>query len=216
MLKHNFVFAVSLVAMFIVGIGSARADIPSTVYVQQGVQTAKDAADSAQESADNAQDSADLAQAAAEAAQASADAAAASAQTANEAVALKQDKLTAGTNITIASDGTISATDTTYSTGNASKSGLTKLYTDTGTNTDGTMTQSALKTALDAKVPTAQGSTNKNKAVITDTNGNITTGTIATGMIANSAVTAAKTSGVIGSIPSGSATSTTYATIWVE
>ena len=215
MLKHNFVFAVSLLAMFIVGIGSARADIPSTVYVQQGVQTAKNAADSAQESADNAQDSADLAQAAAEAAQASADAAAESAQTANEAVALKQDKLTAGTNITI-SGSTISAKDTTYSTGNASTSGLTKLYTSTGTNTDGTMTQSALKTALDAKVPTAQGSTNKNKAVITDTNGNITTGTIATGMIANSAVTAAKTSGVIGSIPSGSATSTTYATIWVE
>lgn len=39
---------------------------------------------------------------------------------------------------------------------------------------------------------------------------------IATADIAAGAVTAAKTSGVIGSIPSGSATSTTYATIWVE
>lgn len=36
-------------------------------------------------------------------------------------------------------------------TGNASASGLTKLYTGTGTNTDGTMTQSAIKTALDGK-----------------------------------------------------------------
>ena len=42
-------------------------------------------------------------------------------------------------------------TDTTYSTGDASTSGLTKLYTSTGTNTDGTMTQSAIKTALDGK-----------------------------------------------------------------
>lgn len=36
-------------------------------------------------------------------------------------------------------------------TGNASTAGLTKLYTGTGTNTDGTMTQSAIKTALDGK-----------------------------------------------------------------
>lgn len=45
----------------------------------------------------------------------------------------------------------ISDTDTTYSTGTSTVSGLTKLYTGTGTATDGTMTQSALKTALDAK-----------------------------------------------------------------
>ena len=57
------------------------------------------------------------------------------------------------------SDGviTVSGTDnnTTYSTGTASTSGLTKLYTGTGTNTDGTMTQSALKTALDGKLSTS-------------------------------------------------------------
>lgn len=41
--------------------------------------------------------------------------------------------------------------NTTYSTGTSSASGLTKLYTTTGTNTDGTMTQSAIKTALDGK-----------------------------------------------------------------
>ena len=41
--------------------------------------------------------------------------------------------------------------NTTYSTGTASTSGLTKLYTGTGTATDGTMTQAAIKTALDSK-----------------------------------------------------------------
>ena len=42
-------------------------------------------------------------------------------------------------------------TNTTYSTGTASSSGLTKLYTETGTATDGTMTQSAINTALSGK-----------------------------------------------------------------
>lgn len=37
-------------------------------------------------------------------------------------------------------------------TGNASTAGLTKLYTATGTNTDGTMTQNAIKSALDTKM----------------------------------------------------------------
>lgn len=41
--------------------------------------------------------------------------------------------------------------NTTYSVGTANNLGLTKLYTGTGTNTDGTMTQAALKTALDGK-----------------------------------------------------------------
>lgn len=43
--------------------------------------------------------------------------------------------------------------DTTYSTGTASTAGLTKLYTSTGTATDGTMTQAAIKTGLDSKAP---------------------------------------------------------------
>ena len=43
-------------------------------------------------------------------------------------------------------------TDTTYSTGTTNSSGLTKLYTSTGTATDGTMTQAAIKSALDAKI----------------------------------------------------------------
>ena len=45
----------------------------------------------------------------------------------------------------------IPSTNTTYSTGTASTSGITKLYTGTGTATDGTMTQSAIKSALDGK-----------------------------------------------------------------
>lgn len=45
----------------------------------------------------------------------------------------------------------LKSTNTTYSTGTASTSGLTKLYTSTGTNTDGTMTQSAINTALSGK-----------------------------------------------------------------
>ena len=49
----------------------------------------------------------------------------------------------------------IPSTNTTYSTGTSSTSGLTKLYTGTGTATDGTMTQAALKTALDGKSDTS-------------------------------------------------------------
>ena len=42
-------------------------------------------------------------------------------------------------------------TNTTYSTGTSSALGLTKLYTGTGTATDGTMTQAAINTALSGK-----------------------------------------------------------------
>ena len=42
-------------------------------------------------------------------------------------------------------------TDTTYTKGTTTYSGTTKLYTSTGTNTDGTMTQAAIKSALDSK-----------------------------------------------------------------
>ena len=41
--------------------------------------------------------------------------------------------------------------NTTYTTGTSSASGLTKLYTSTGTNTDGTMTQDAITDALAGK-----------------------------------------------------------------
>ena len=99
------------------------------------------------------------------AAQKSADDAAKSADNANNALAGKQDKLTTSNikgsgSVTVGiSNGviTVSGTDnnTTYSTGTATTSGLTKLYTSTGTKTDGTMTQAALKTALDGKLSTS-------------------------------------------------------------
>ena len=56
-------------------------------------------------------------------------------------------------------------TNTTYSTGTASTSGLTKLYTSTGSATDGTMTQAAINTALYGKAPSSHTHT---KSQITD------------------------------------------------
>lgn len=56
-------------------------------------------------------------------------------------------------------------TDTTYGTGNASTAGLTKLYTGTGTATDGTMTQNAIKSALDGKLSTSGGKISGNLEV---------------------------------------------------
>lgn len=76
----------------------------------------------------------------------------------------KTDTLTiaAGSNITLTADAAndkliITAKDTTYSTGTASVLGLTKLYTATGTATDGTMTQAAIKSALDGKANASHG-----------------------------------------------------------
>ena len=70
------------------------------------------------------------------------------------------DKVTIG----ITKDNVVSAlgytpptTNTTYSTGTASSAGLTKLYTGTGTNTDGSMTQNAITTALNGKAPSSHG-----------------------------------------------------------
>ena len=48
-------------------------------------------------------------------------------------------------NVTSALGYTPPTTNTTYSTGTASSSGITKLYTGVGDNTDGTMTQKAIK-----------------------------------------------------------------------
>lgn len=67
-----------------------------------------------------------------------------------------------------ASDGTAvwgNDNNTTYSTGTASTAGLTKLYTGIGTATDGTMTQAAIKTALDGK---ANSSHTHNSLMATD------------------------------------------------
>ena len=55
----------------------------------------------------------------------------------------------------------IPGSDTTYSTGTSSVSGLTKLYSQTGENTDGTMTQDSISSALDTKVPATRKVNNK-------------------------------------------------------
>lgn len=79
-------------------------------------------------------------------------------------------------NVTSALGYTPPTTNTTYSTGTASTSGLTKLYTGTGTNTDGTMTQSAINSALSGKLSTT-GTAAKATA---DASGNTITSTYAT------------------------------------
>lgn len=68
-------------------------------------------------------------------------------------------------------------TNTTYSTGTASTSGLTKLYTGTGTATDGTMTQAAINTALSGKANSSHGTHVPSTCnTITDWNSATTTG----------------------------------------
>lgn len=53
-------------------------------------------------------------------------------------------------------DGTwVIPTNTTYSVGTSSYSGITKLYTEIGSATDGTMTQNAITSALNGKSPTS-------------------------------------------------------------
>ena len=93
-------------------------------------------------------------------------------------------------------------------TGLDSKLATTKYNTEVGTVTAGNMgtTATTVVTAIKevkgaataaanaaaAKVATAQGTDNKDKALITNASGNVTTGTIATGMITDKAVTKAK------------------------
>ena len=70
----------------------------------------------------------------------------------------------------------ISATDTTYTTGTTTYSGTTKLYTNIGSATDGTMTQKAITDALGGKLSTS-GTAAKATA---DAGGNVIADTYAT------------------------------------
>lgn len=113
----------------------------------------------------------------------------------NATLTIKQGGVSKGTfTANQATAATIELTDkdTTYTVGTPTYSGTTKLYTGTGTNTDGTMTQNAITTELGNKVAKEQGTVAANKAVITNASGSITTGQVATGMIADNAVTSAK------------------------
>lgn len=87
----------------------------------------------------------------------------------NEELGKKQNTLKVGANIQIAEDGTISATDTTYTTGTATAEGLTKLYATTGTAEDGTMTQKAITDELGTK----QGNLTAGNGITLDAAGNI-------------------------------------------
>ncbi len=102
----------------------------------------------------------------------------------NTELAKKQNELTAANvvsgsdNVTVGfADGvyTISATDknTEYGVGTPTTEGLTKLYTATGEAQDGTMTQAAIKVALDGKLATdgtaAMATADANGANIADT-----------------------------------------------
>lgn len=55
------------------------------------------------------------------------------------------------TDVTTALGYTPPTTNTTYSIGTSSTAGIVKLYTGTGSNTDGSMTQAAIKSALNGK-----------------------------------------------------------------
>lgn len=56
---------------------------------------------------------------------------------------------------TVATTGSYNDLSNKPGTGTSSAAGLTKLYTSTGTATDGTMTQAAMKSALDGKAPSS-------------------------------------------------------------
>ncbi|MEI3172715.1 MAG: tail fiber domain-containing protein [Lachnospiraceae bacterium] len=60
---------------------------------------------------------------------------------------------TGATSVTSDASGVITINSASYSTGTTSTAGLTKLYTSTGTSTDGTMTRKAITDALSGKAP---------------------------------------------------------------
>lgn len=62
-------------------------------------------------------------------------------------------------------------TNTTYTTGTASKAGITKLYQETGVHTDGTMTQVAITEALDDKANASHNHEASDINLPTGTNG---------------------------------------------
>ena len=117
--------------------------------------------------------------------------------------ATKAELTTTNNNVKTVTDKVNNAT-----TGLDSKLATTKYNTEVGTvtasnmGTTATTVVAAIKevkgaataaaNAAAAKVATAQGADNKDKALITNASGNVTTGTIATGMITDKAVTKAK------------------------
>lgn len=157
------ILAVSLVAMM--AVSTARADIASTAYVTDAVAAETELREEAVD--------------------------AINAELAGKQATLTTSNIKGSGSVSVAiSNGVITVTgtdnNTTYSTGNASTAGLTKLYTGTGSETDGTMTQAAITTALGGKQATigdlgtirsgaAEGATavQKSEVVTGATNGTI-------------------------------------------
>lgn len=135
---------------------------------------------------------------------------------------INQDKITG---LTTALNGK-QPTLTTGDTGNIKGTGSVTVTKDA---TTGVITVNGTDTKY--TLPAANGTTRggvitggditATNGTLTITDGKVTSAKIAdknvtTGKIADAAVTPAKTSGVVGYIPSGSATATTYAQIWVQ
>ena len=101
--------------------------------------------------------------------------------------------------------------NTTYATGTSTSAGLTKLYTGTGTNTDGTMTQKAIKSALDGKLGTGGTAAAATKATNDSANQQINTTYIKNASASGKTVTFTKGDGSTFSITTQD-TNTTYGT----
>lgn len=183
--------------------GYASAGIASVNYVNKAVNAAGNAAQWAENHAAAAGTSADKAAKSAEAA-------------AKSAAAAQNISGDNGVTASTVKDANNNVTGVKVSGVDASNSarGVMRLYTETGQSTDGTMTQKAITDAMptvnNATLTIKNGATNTNLATFT---ANSATAAIATIPAATPAVAGLAK---VGQIPSGSATSTTYATIWVE
>ena len=183
--------------------GYATAGIASVNYVNKAVDAAGNAAQWAERHAAAAGTSADKA----------AKSAAAAAKSAEAAQNISGDNgVTAS--IVEGTDGKVTGVKVSGVQATNGAVGVMKLYTKTGQSTDGTMTQKAITDAMptvnNATLTIKNGATNTNLATFTANSATAVTATIpvATPAVAGLAK--------VGQIPSGSATSTTYATIWVE
>ena len=111
-------------------------------------------------------------------------------------------------------------TDTTYSTGTASTAGIGKLYTGTGTSTDGSMTQNAITSKLGEKAPLVSPALTGTPTAPTASTGTNTT-QIATTAFVQTAVSngiaasdAMIVKGTIGTSGTVTTLPTTYSTGW--
>ena len=222
MIKRNFVFTVSLVAMFAVssawadaatgnavgtahtvydnsGLNMAESGIAGVTYVNRMVNAAGNSAQRAEAHAASAGASALSAAADAKEAADAADVAAQAAQTANNTLANKQDKLVAGSNITIAADGkTISATDMRYTlpTASSDTKGGVKIGSGVNVATDGTISVAApgnatlkiQRNGVDVDTFTANASTDKTINITVPTGALADKSTITSGDITDYAI----------------------------